>query len=131
MLLDEIAQFLVDAGLGARGTDIWSGFFPAEPDNVIVLEEYGGLPAEYVQEEPGVLVEHPRLQLRVRDMAYDTGRTRIEQCYRALGTVHNETLSGTFYIRIVPVQAPFRLDRDANNRHHLGCNFQVDKALSV
>jgi hypothetical protein len=137
MLLDDLQDYTQAGGFGVRGGlaapngTIWGGFFPDSPDDLIVFEEYGGREADYVQESPLPDVEYPRVQVRVRNTQYDTGRLIAEQLYRYLGAVKNRQINGTWYQRLLPLQSPYRLDRDVNNRHHLAFNVEVRKGLSA
>jgi hypothetical protein len=51
--------------------------------------------------------------------------TQAEAVYTALCAVITESLSGTVYQRCVPLQEPFALEIDANERVIVACNYEV------
>ena len=48
---------------------------------------------------------------------------------KTLSKVINETLTSTYYYKVEPIQSPFGLDRDDQDRMVFSCNFSVAKAL--
>jgi len=134
-VLDDLAQYAVDGGFGTLLSpsnpdgDIAKGFFPDSPPNCLVLEHYGGRVGDYVQETPNPDIEYPRIQVRVRNTAYDVGQTIAQALYLYFGAVSNQRINGTWYQRIIPQTPPYRLALDANARHHLAFNVEARKGL--
>lgn len=130
---DEIADFLEDAGVGTVGTSLYKGQMPATPNVCGAVLDAGGLRPEYVMGSTGTIsTERPKLQIRFRGEPgdYATPRGRAETAYRALAAVANQTINSTRYLSITPVQPPFTLNRDQNNRFEVGFNVEIEKALS-
>jgi hypothetical protein len=63
-----------------------------------------------------------------------TPRANAKLAYEGLAKVEATTLSGgntsAFYHSIHPQQAPFLMQRDANGRVYIVCNFLCEKELS-
>ncbi|MCM8901325.1 minor capsid protein [Caldicoprobacter algeriensis] len=126
VLLDDIALYLQQQGVGVIGTDIFKGQMPAAPDNCIALFEYAGEPPDL--HWPG---EYPSLQAMVRNKSYAAGREKIEQIKDALHGLSETVINGHRYLLIQARQSPFFLERDENARAIFVCNFRVMKAKEV
>ena len=132
MLLPEIAQEIEDNALATRGTDLFLGVLPPNPSSCCALVEYTGEEPLRTQNEgaAGLSAQgsiRPRVQLLCRASAYETGRSLIEQIWRALDVITNQELSGTFYQSVRAMQSPFLLDRDENDRYIFAANFAITK----
>jgi hypothetical protein len=125
-MLEEIADFLETASLLAPGSYKLAEL-PNEPDDMVVLYEVPGMAPAFVHGKIGAAYEYPRLQLVVRSKSFTAARTRIQTLYRALSDVTNMTIGGTWYMRIQPLQSPYQVPHDGNDRVVLLCNFQVSK----
>jgi len=122
MLLDDIAAYLQTQSIGVTGADIFKGFMPDQPDNVVVLYEYAGSPLPL--HWPG---EYPGLQVRVRNKSYAAGRSRIEAVVSALHGLSEEVFNGRRYLLVKANQSPESLGRDANGRNEWVVNFSILK----
>ncbi len=67
------------------------------------------------------------MQVRSRAAAYSTAQSLAVDVWALLAKVINETLTSTTYLKISPVQSPFALDRDDQDRMIFVCNFDVVK----
>lgn len=131
MLLDEIADFLVTSGVVASDAMFTSNLPGGTPNDVLAVYEYGGMAPEYVMDNPLMSVERPRFQVVSRSKQHSVARTNIERAYRALGQVVNQTIGGTWYRRIKPIQSgPIELYPDGDGRTILAWNFEAEKGLS-
>ena len=113
-VLEELGTYLAAQGVGTVGTDIFYGLLPDSPTPATAVLEYPGREGDYIQERAKVAIEYPRIQVRARAATYAAGRALIELSYQALDAIINATLSGTRYLAVRPIQAPFLLERDAN-----------------
>ena len=129
-ILDEVAAYLATAGVGTVGTDIFKSRMPDTPDKALAIIEYEGLPGSYIQEQQFAAWEKPRLQVRARATDYVTAEAFILLAYRAIDTIRNVTLSGVKYLMGQPLQAPFLLERDANERTVMCFNAEFWRTLS-
>lgn len=134
MLLDELKQYLITTVPLTSG-EVFTGILPDTPDACVAVLEYGGVAPEYIHDSASPAIEFPRVQVLTRGAQYDyeTARTKAEAVYGALSRVSNQTLSGTFYLSIRPLQTPFVLDasmqggggRDENGRVTVAFNVEV------
>ena len=124
MLLDDIEETLADNNLGTFGTDLFTGYMPDKPDNLICLFEYGGSPPDIASD---VDEENPSFQVRVRNTNYLAARTKIESIVNVLHRIANKTINDSFYLSIFANQSPASIGRDANNRAEIVVNFRVTK----
>lgn len=129
MLLDDLMLDLEAAGIAQLEVNAFKGTLPESPDACLALLEYPGGEPEFIHNTPGVVgLERARCQLTVRDADYQTGRSRIETAAARLSLIVNRTLGAARYVRVRPLQSPFLLRMDANNRPVFAVNFEVRKA---
>ena len=121
-MLSNIGNYLQVQGIGTLGTNIFLGMIPDKPDNCIALFEYAGSPPDLHWNG-----EYPGLQVRVRNKSYAAARTKIGEVMAALHGLHEQTLSGTWYLLIRARGSPEILKRDNNNRVELFVNFEIIK----
>lgn len=126
-ILDEIATYLAIKNIGTVDTDIFKGFMPDQPDNMVALFEYAGKPMELTMGTGDPTLERPGLQVRVRNTSYPTGRAKIEQVVDILHGLTEQVLGGKRYLLIRANQSPESIGLDANNRSEFVVNFSVLK----
>lgn len=126
-LLDEIATYLAGKNVGTVGTDLFMGFMPDTPDNLVALFEYAGEPIELVMGDDDPGLERPGLQVRVRDTSYPAGRAKIGQIVDILHGLSEVVINGTRYLLIRANGSPESLGLDANNRSEFVANFSILK----
>jgi hypothetical protein len=127
---DEVTTYLQQAGLGTPGTDMFEIRSPDQPDDVVVIRSYPGIPGLKVQEKPGLAYESPAIQITVRSMAADKAMNKARQVYSALMIVRNQFLSGIWYLHITPSSPPYLIGFDQVGRTEFGFNAQIQKAPS-
>lgn len=130
MLLDEMVSRATAEGLVAAGYELRSGPMPASPDKVMVLRETGGAAPEVAF--GGDVVEQPGLQLVVRGVPhdYEGPRAVIEAFHQAVLGWGAFVADGTRYLALIPLQSPFPLRVDANERQELAVNYLAQKEPS-
>lgn len=110
------------------GTNLFLGREPADPDTCVTLyETAGAAPVDFFGDDTTPTLENPGLQVRVRAAGYATARALAGDVWENLAKVTNDTLSGTLYQRIAPVQSPTPLMRDDRDRIVFVANFDVVK----
>lgn len=131
--LDEIATFVASACSLTVGTTLFKGAMPDTRDVCAAVYEYPGLGPEFVFGQAAISVEYPRVQVAFRGVKddYATPRATAETAYRALAAAPPQSLSGTRYLRLLPLQAPFKRETDANGRIVIAFNVQLEKELSA
>lgn len=120
MAQDLIALY---AGLGfgtydeANGGTLFLDEMPATPDVCAVVSSSGGAPAEGGFGVDGIKYESPTCQIRVRGIKHDSlgPKAQAQAMYLASHQVGG-TVNGTKYLRLFPLQPPYRLEKDAKDR---------------
>ena len=139
MVLDELGVLLQTAGLGTLRQTIFLGSMPMDapgnvtPDAIMALLETPGPAPLLVHDDVLPSIEQPIIQVRTRDAPYnyEGARLRAEQAWRTLSSIHNQDVSGTAYLGILPLQSPFPLDTDDFARPHIIFHIRCSKALSA
>ncbi len=133
--LDDIGTYLAAATISAAdltlGTNLFLGRRPDTPDTCVAIYETGGTAPEMqfgTSTLPGI--ETRGLQVITRALGYSTAEALCTDVWGALCLVDNETLSGTRYLLADPVQSPFALERDSQNRMLHVVNFLVSREVS-
>jgi hypothetical protein len=140
-VLGELSAYVVNASTryalatSSTAISIWESAFPSdETDTALGFYESGGPAPVYTQ--TGLSYERPTVQVICRSSAYATARDNAEHVYTILSAVENldiakSTAGGvTSYITVSPVQSPFDMGRDAEQRAQISCNYQVQKEVS-
>jgi hypothetical protein len=126
MIEADIIARLVTAGVvSALGTDVFVGYMPSTPDNVVSVTAYGGSPP--ITTHDGAVMHRPSVQVRVRNSAQSTGWTKINSIYTALHGIANTTLNGSVYLLILANQEPQPMGIDKNGRWEFVQNFSLIK----
>ena len=124
MIEDDILVKLQTLGFGTIGTNLFKGLLPLDPDNVVIVRAYGGLPSDLVWNG-----EYPYIQITVRNRAYDAGQVESYDIYKALHGICEEVINGTRYLLIEALQVPFLLNIDKSERKVFTCNFSIMKEV--
>lgn len=142
-VLDEISGYILSnstrfkAG-GSTGTKVplWKSTLPPDQANTSIgLFEAGG-PGPVYTHNGTLYTERPSLQVISRSTSYATARDNAEHIYTLLGAVTNvlvakTTSTGdTTYVSITPVQSPFDMGQDAEERNLISCNYIAEKEQS-
>jgi hypothetical protein len=110
------------------GTNFFYSTIPESPDNCVALIEDSGVSPVFTQGNSGLpVIERPQVQILVRHTSYETGRALIEDLYRILTQVANQSISGTTYLRVAAISTPTMIERDSNRRCVFTCNFDVQR----
>lgn len=129
MILQEIAEYLQDQGLGLRSSTIFLETTPDKPDVCIVLFTYPGQAGMRTHSGDGVDYERPNLQVKTRGDSLTAFNLAMD-VHHALSLVKNMTLSGVRYLSIEPMQSPYQVPADQNGRKQYQLNAQVVKRPS-
>ena len=131
MMLEDIAEYLEDGGIGTLGTDILLASEPTAPDNCITLYEYAGGPPSLLAE-----LENPGLQVRVRNTSWYNARVKLESIKTLLQKIGNEfdeefaggiTINSTFYAKIFPTAGITPLGEDEKGRSIITQSYIITK----
>ena len=129
--LTELATFIT-TNLSVT-TPVRKGSMPPNPNSVVAIYEYGGLTPDHVFGQSAIEIEHPRVQIAVRGepAQYAEPRAVAETIYRGMSAASAQSIASTRYLTMEPIQPPFLITRDDNNRAIIGFNVQLSKALSA
>lgn len=136
---NEIVTKLIALGVStAFGTDIFIDHLPESGEALVVaVFNSGGSAPTLGFGQSTYQFENPTVQIKIRGEAYDsdTPRAKAQTAYEGLGGVQAATLSGgsqsAFYHTIIPLQPPFIVERDENNRVVWAFNCAIEKELSA
>lgn len=133
MTIVEVANFVATACSLTVGTDLFMGRLPDNPDACGAVFEYQGKAGDYVLGSADPILEHPRVQIAFRGdpFDYETPRDLAETAYQAAAALAHQTLTSTRYLVMEPLQPPFLLKNDKNDRPVIAFNCQISKALSA
>lgn len=119
---DDIAAYLATQSLGTVGTDIFVGFLPEEPDDIIILTDTKGRPPDITTK-----IEFPGLQIRIRNTAYLTAFAEARKINDLLHGMNNVTLSTVYYDFIEGQGSPLFVSKDNKMRTTFSLDFIVTK----
>ena len=125
----ELKTFI--SGLSTGISTIKTGSMPSNPNECIAILEYGGFTPDMVFGQSAIEIDHPRLQILFRGEPkdYDTPMSAATVAYRAMASAGAQTISGTRYLALTPIQPPFLLRKDENDRFEIAFNVAPDKNL--
>lgn len=120
MAQDLIAQYEgLDFGTydETNGGTLFLDEMPATPDVCVAVLSSGGAPPAGGFGVVGIKHESPTCQIRVRGVKNDAlgPKARAQAIYLASHQVGG-TVNGTKYLRLFPLQPPFRFEKDGKDR---------------
>jgi len=121
LLINDIAEYLEDEGIGTVGEDIFKSMLPANIDDVVAVYETGGL-----EPDPYLPTKSPTFQVFIRSSNYTTGMAQAMAVRTALHRKANITLvaGGNYYYYILLMSEPAHLGKDENGRDEFSMNFR-------
>jgi len=84
---DDFVQYLTELGIGTPGINLWLGGVPDRAAAITVVETGG--PAPYHDYGPGEVIDHPSVQILVRNPAYLLARDKADQIRDAFDGLAN------------------------------------------
>jgi len=78
--------------------------------------ETGGSGPDYIQNQTAPAYRKPSAQLTARGVSYPAARTLALAAWSVLAAIRNQTVNGTFYRSIKPLQEPFDIGDDDKSR---------------
>lgn len=115
--LDDILAYLATEGVGTIGETLFKYRAPPNVQSCIVLIDYLSGEPVWTQDSSSPNHAPARFQVMARDTTGSTANTRALNAYTSLAKLINgSTLSGTRYLSVKPLQRPFMLGFDDNQR---------------
>lgn len=106
------------------GDTIHIGKEPTSPNNCVTLYDIDGLP---VPDLCGDINEQKTVQVRLRDVSYLDGWSKIQAISDAFNARANEVIGGTFYESIMIDSGPFHLGYDEKDRVLFSLNLKIER----
>lgn len=128
-VLTDFADKLSSGGVGTPGKDIFEGYMPAGPDDLMGLFLTGGPPPVHAMGRGpgGAVAERPHVQIISRATRPDSALFTIQKAYLALDKLGPVTINGVIYRSIFALQSPFYIYTDESSRYHFGVNFEATR----
>ena len=124
----DIKDLLEGAGLSlVFPTNLFVGFEPPKPDNCVVIFDSGAMPPDLTMDKAEIY-EHPRLQIRIRNLDYEAGFNLAILIKDTLHGVGSVTVNGSVYSVIRCVNGPSHLDWDGNKRARFIITFVASRS---
>lgn len=120
---EDIKDFLVSAGVGTFGTDIFIGPIPDAPDNCIGIIDTSGMPDDLTLDSDEYF-ERPSVQVLTRNEGYQAGYVKARATRTALRK-YNISQNSTSYLSIVARHDVLFVGRDDGGRYLFSVNYQI------
>lgn len=117
-LIDDIAQYLVDNGVGTIGTNIFKSYMPDTIDTGLAVLDTGG-----VQPDKELPTKSPTFQVFVRGADYITGRGLLDSVRSVLHQTVNTTIGNTFFYYIQAQSEGGHIGRNERGIDEFSINF--------
>lgn len=140
-VLADISVWLASSSTGISGTigggvsssyPVYQMKMPASTGNFHVLYQYGGMAPEPISDGT---IDNPRVQVKtVSSATSDSGYQAALTAQNRLRYVVNRTIptsTGSYYLSIIPLQAPESIGVDSNGRMQWVQNFQVSVSYAA
>lgn len=115
-----------ESSLGLIFADnLFIGKEPTKPANCVVIFDTSSIPPQLAFVSQGY--EYPSVQIRVRNIDYQTGWNLIEAIKTTLHGLGNITCGDYLYTVIYCASGPALLDWDTNSRARIICNFNLQR----
>jgi hypothetical protein len=134
VILDDLTTLIEGATSLEFGVTLFAAGLPDTPDACVAMIEVPGRQGMHTFGQGVPAIEHPRVRLAVRGEPnmYEDPRDIVEAIYQALVARPNETVSGgARYLTWEPIQPPYVLGKDKNDRWILGFNVEAWKEVSA
>jgi hypothetical protein len=112
----DIVTFLALQAVGVQSTTLFVDELPATVTHGLVVEDTPSREPEYTAGRAVPAYRHRSAQIRVRSNTKAAARTLIDAAWDAIAPVRNQSIGGTEYVKMTPVQEPFLLMMDANRK---------------
>ncbi len=132
-MLVDIHKYLNDNG---QGNGLWESRLPDDDEDVVALFGYAGRAPIYVMstDDDGVPFmqtrERPGLQVQSRSKSDLRAEDRAYAIAKLLGLIINQTVNGTWYVRVELISSPYQLRRDEQDRSIWAANFATERELN-
>jgi hypothetical protein len=118
--ISDIATYLQTNGVGTLGTDIFYSYVPGNTTTgVWVLDTAGPTPDAYVP------TKRPNIQIFVRAVDYDTGKTKFDIIRNLLHKIGNQTIGNTYFYYILAISEGGHIGRNEAGQDEFSISFDT------
>jgi len=123
-----VAYYIANTlGKGVLGVNIFCNDMQDTPDFQIVVYGYGGSPSRKGFGSDAAPLEYPAVQVCVRDLDPSIAETVAISIHKAFDElVADTTINSTVYTWLNPMQPPFLINRDPQDRVTIGFNMEIE-----
>lgn len=129
----DVAAFLQSDGVGTQGTDLFVNFMPDSPDECVGVYTLPGESesGDFFGNNTLPTFEELELQIIIRAGArdYPTASAKVQAIRASLNKIANETVNGTYYLRVKESQTASFDGADVQDRVHMTASYTVTKYL--
>jgi len=122
VLINDVADYLAEEGIGTVATDIFCGYLPDETADCIAVLDTGGS-----EPDKDIPTKEPTFQVMIRASDYSAGKAQLDAVRAALHRSANISLvSGeTYFYFILAIAEGGHLGRDDGGRDLFSINFRA------
>jgi hypothetical protein len=120
-LIDDVADYLEDNGIGVVASSLFVSYLPESPDTCYAIFDTGG----FAPDGEIVGMSNPTFQITVRDVSFGSGRNKLEAVKDCLHALRNTQVGDTYFWYILALQEGGHIGRDENGRDEFSINFRA------
>ena len=133
-VLEDLGTHLQTEGVATVGTDLFYNYMPDTPDVAVNLVKSGVTSPEEGEVFGGdtlPVFERTSVICVVRTAARDSSaaETLSDSIWQTLHLIANETVNGTYYLRVVKVDGPEFVGTDTSDRPMYETDFEILKYI--
>jgi len=121
VVIDDVAQYLDDEGIGTLGTDIFKSYAPDNVDAMVCVLDTGG-----PKPDKDIPTKSPTFQVFIRAASYSAGRAKLDSIRALLHRNFNsELVAGqTYFYYILAISEGGHIGRNERGLDEFSINFQ-------
>lgn len=122
IIIDDIADYLEDQGVGTVGTNIFVGEQPNDPANCVTVIDTGGM-----RPDIDLPTKKPTFQVLVRNTEYSAGAAKLLAIRNILHNKYNAELvdDGNYFYSINAISEGGHIGKDDIGNDEFSMNFEA------
>lgn len=129
--IEDLIYLLESNSIGVGNVNIFATTKAAIPQGngpYLSIIETGGSGPDYIQNQALPAYKHPTAQLTCRSVSNPSARSMLANALAVICAVRNQTVNGTWYLKIRPMQEIGDRGMDQIQRAMVGVNVMAEKA---
>lgn len=118
MIIEDLAQYLEDEGIGTQGTDIFAGYFPDSVNTGLCVIDTGGVVADI-----DLPTRAKTIQIFVRGATYEDGQNLIDAVRDLLHQLANTQIGSYYFYYILALSDGGHIGRNDRGLDEFSINF--------